>query len=216
VPTTTAAARWIVADHTKEGMMGTRTIRVLGAAAVVALAASAACATGESDPVAAEAAALEQQLHGAHMGDGVNHAEVARWLAALRNATSQFQQFERAAPAGWDTPVLACMEQPGVGGMGFHFGNPARMGDGGELHDLAPELLVYEPQQNGRMRLVAVEYIVPFTDRPADGPAPSLHGVSFHRNDGLGIWVLHAWVWKHNRAGMFADWNPDVSCAHAS
>ena len=25
-------------------------------------------------------------------------------------------------------------------------------------------------------------------------------------------YIAHAWIWKHNPAGMFADWNPEVSC----
>jgi hypothetical protein len=31
------------------------------------------------------------------------------------------------------------------------------------------------------------------------------------------FYSLHAWIWKHNPAedGMFAMWNPDVSCAAA-
>ena len=66
----------------------------------------------------------------------------------------------------------------------------------------------------GRQRLVAVEYAVPIA---AWGDvAPVLHGVEFHRNDGLGLWVLHVWHFKSNPAGMFTDWNPTVSCEHAA
>jgi len=28
----------------------------------------------------------------------------------------------------------------------------------------------------------------------------------------VGFYIHHAWVWKHNPAGMFADWNPEVTC----
>jgi hypothetical protein len=28
----------------------------------------------------------------------------------------------------------------------------------------------------------------------------------------VGFWLKHAWIWKHNPAGMFADWNPEVTC----
>src|SRR5690606_17142716 len=34
-----------------------------------------------------------------------------------------------------------------------------------------------------------------------------------HLNEPLGVYVLHAWVFKDNPAGIFEDWNPDVSCA---
>ena len=33
----------------------------------------------------------------------------------------------------------------------------------------------------------------------------------FHRNDTLGIWALHAWIWRPNPGGMHADFNPQVS-----
>ena len=29
----------------------------------------------------------------------------------------------------------------------------------------------------------------------------------------VGFYILHAWVWGHNPAGMFVDWNPEVSCS---
>jgi hypothetical protein len=31
-------------------------------------------------------------------------------------------------------------------------------------------------------------------------------------NPALGWYILHAWVWKNNPAGMFEDWNPTVTC----
>jgi hypothetical protein len=29
----------------------------------------------------------------------------------------------------------------------------------------------------------------------------------------VGFYIKHAWVWMNNPAGMFADWNPEVSCS---
>ena len=43
----------------------------------------------------------------------------------------------------------------------------------------------------------------------ADEP-PSLFGVDFHQHAVLPLWVLHAWLWKDNPAGMFVDYNPKV------
>ena len=31
-----------------------------------------------------------------------------------------------------------------------------------------------------------------------------------HLNENLGVYVLHAWVWKYNPNGVFADFNPRV------
>jgi hypothetical protein len=168
-----------------------------------------ACGAPDAQPLAVDLA--EATTAHARHANGPHGPEVSRWLAGLRQATAQFQTFDETTP--WDTPLTDCMELPGTGGMGFHYGNLDLID--GVPEEFAPELLVYEPQKNGRMRLVAVEYIVPFDLWPEVGPPPSLHGIDFHRNEAFGLWVLHAWVWKHNPAGMFADWNPNVSCAFA-
>lgn len=33
-----------------------------------------------------------------------------------------------------------------------------------------------------------------------------------HLNEALGVYVLHAWVFKKNPAGTFEDWNAKMSC----
>jgi hypothetical protein len=114
--------------------------------------------------------------------------------------------------AGWSAPIEACLSDPQLGGMGLHYGNPALID--GRVDAMEPELLLYEPQKNGKLRFVAVEYIVPFTAWQGDAP-PMLYGQSFHRNETFGIWALHVWHERHNPRGMFADWNPKVTCRHA-
>ena len=72
-----------------------------------------------------------------------------------------------------------------------------------------------EPLPNGKMALIAVEYIT------SKGPA-SLKGQLFNFNGapnryGLGpFYELHVWAWKANPHGAFADMNPNVTCEHAS
>jgi hypothetical protein len=105
------------------------------------------------------------------------------------------------------------MEQAGAGGMGFHYGDTNLIDS--TVEEFAPELLLFEPQKNGKLRLVAVEYIVPFTAWTEPEP-PTLHGLSFHANDTFQVWALHAWVEQNNPAGIFQDWNPRISCKHAS
>jgi hypothetical protein len=78
-----------------------------------------------------------------------------------------------------------------------------------------PELLMYEPMKNGKPRLVGVEFIFPLGLWTSPNP-PRLFGRDFKVNQEFGVWALHAWVWKENPNGMFADWNPTVSCAYAS
>jgi hypothetical protein len=154
--------------------------------------------------------------HGGHAAPSQNVAvsgEVQRDVARLRQLTVPFHQFETAVSAGWGMPIPGCFSDPTLGGMGYHFGNAALID--GTVSVLEPELLVYEPQKNGRLRLVAVEYIVPFGAWTAAEP-PRLFDQSFHRNEAFGIWVLHVWHYRNNPSGMFADWNPNVSCEFAS
>ena len=102
------------------------------------------------------------------------------------------------------------MTDPRLGGMGFHFGKTTAIDATADV--LEPEVLLYEPEKNGSLRLVAVEYIIPYALRPRNGPPPTLFGQPFVQNDAFELWGLHAWVWRNNPAGMFADWNPDVNC----
>jgi hypothetical protein len=139
-------------------------------------------------------------------------------LAAARNATAHFQRFENAAPAGWDLQVTPCIENPPLGGMGYHYVNLEYYFDG-EVNPTEPEFLLYEPQSNGRLRLVALEYAVPFYawgsgDPDVDDP-PHLFGRDMNRADEREQWELHVWLWKHNPSGLFEDWNPNVTCEHA-
>ena len=144
--------------------------------------------------------------------DGTPSRNHRAWLRRLRRTTAPFRRFRVAEAAGYAAQLTPCQVTE-AGGMGFHYGNPALID--GIVEEQEPEVLLYEPTRSGELRLVAVEYIVPFTAWPADEP-PALNGVSFHRNNTFGLWVLHAWVWKHNPTGVFQDWNPRVSCRFAT
>ncbi len=121
----------------------------------------------------------------------------------------------------YDQNNITCIDNP-AGGMGIHFVNPARIGDAQETAS-APEAVIYEPQENGELRLVAVEYVVTkqaWEDAGNSAP-PRLFGQDFEfvpagNRYGLpDFYELHAWIWKHNPAGMNEDWNPTVSCQFA-
>jgi hypothetical protein len=127
-------------------------------------------------------------------------------LAQVRQATTQFHSVATAEAAGYEQ-FLPCFDQPGVGGMGQHFADLASID--GTVDALHPEVLVYEPGTDG-YKLVAVEYVVPQAAWAGEDP-PSLFGEHFHRNDTLGIWALHAWIWRGNPLGVHADFNPDVA-----
>ena len=121
-----------------------------------------------------------------------------------------------------DAAGIACIDNPGVGAMGIHYANGALFGNPA-ANAATPEVLVYEPQANGRLRLVALEYVVlqaAWAEAGNTAP-PSLFGQQFtavgsENRYGLPpYYALHAWIWKHNPRGMFDDWNPRVSCPAA-
>lgn len=139
-----------------------------------------------------------------------DRAEPQRSLASLKGATARFHRLEAAQAEGWAVQLTPCLENPvGEGAMGFHYGNPALLD--GIVDAAKPEVLVYAPWRDGQLRLVAVEYIVPMAAWSDEEP-PELFGHHFHEIPGEPLFGLHAWVWHHNPDGMFADWNPRLSC----
>ena len=165
-------------------------------------------------------AALAAVLTGTQVGSATAGADQ---LAAARAGTASFHDVANATGYGLftDAAGIACIDKPGEGTMGVHYVNGDLVGDP-EENAATPEALVYEPMKNGRLRLVAVEYVVlkDAWDKTHDG-LPWLFGEPFEETLGANryglppYYSLHAWVWKPNPAGMFDDWNPDATCAYA-
>lgn len=135
-------------------------------------------------------------------------AEAGSELAQVRRATARFHDVARAELAGYQE-FLACFDSA-AGGMGQHYVDLAALDD--TVEALHPEAMVYEVGNDGRLQLVAVEYIVPNAAPPAGQTSPpSLFGQPFHLNPALNVWVLHAWIWRGNPSGVFEDFNPIVT-----
>lgn len=156
-------------------------------------------------------------------GTQLTSASATDDLATARAATAPYHDIAKATGFGLltDAAGIACIDMPGMGAMGDHYVDGARVGDP-SINAATPEALVYEPTSNGRLRLVALEYVVLQADWDATHASrPSLFGQTFALTEspnrfGLpAFYSLHAWVWKHNPAGTFAPFNPDVSCANA-
>jgi hypothetical protein len=135
--------------------------------------------------------------------------DVNEQLGRLKRLTSGFRNFEVAKREGYDIKVTDCMTDPVLGGMGFHYGN-GKLIDG-TPDPKNPEVLLYAPVKGGGLKLVGVEFIIPYTAWASTTP-PSLFGRDFKKNDTFQVWALHVWQWQANPAGMFADWNPTVGC----
>jgi hypothetical protein len=151
-----------------------------------------------------------------------NHASMKKpLLEAVRQATERFRNVNDAIAAGY-IQNGGCVSGPEQGAMGVHFAKPELFD--GHVDVAQPEVLVYEPM-NGRLYLVAVEYVVPGPAwDPVHDPSdkPHLMGHMYHfvpANNRYGpapFYELHAWAWKDNPNGSFADWNPEATCVEWS
>ena len=134
-------------------------------------------------------------------------------LDQVRDATAAYHKVSTAQAAGYNpVPGLDyCFDNPGVGGMGFHYINVALLDT--VIDPLKPEAMVYAPRLNGTLALGAVEYIVPAAAWDAEhSQPPTLFGQVFGMEEALGVYELHAWIWRNNPSGVFYEWNPKVSC----
>lgn len=130
-------------------------------------------------------------------------------LEQVRAVTEKYHDLGRAQDDGFPSAMPACMENPPEGGMGLHFVNEDRVDT--RLDPEHPEILVYAPRKGSAPELVGVEYVVPLAEWQEEVP-PRIFGQSLKRSPQLGIWYLHVWLWRRNAQGLFADWNPAVSC----
>jgi hypothetical protein len=150
---------------------------------------------------------------------GTTSPQVLRDLAKVRWATTKYHDVNVALADGFiRTP--ACVESPD-GGMGIHFINPDRLMDPA-INLVEPEILLYSETEDG-LKLIGVEYFygigAPDTQVPNPAPpSPILFGRTFdgpmeqHDPGQPPHYDLHVWIWKANPSGMFAPFNPKVSC----
>ena len=166
-------------------------------------------------------------------------------LDRLREVVSKYQDINVALKDGYITPDNHCVSAKGeglpaeLGAMGIHFIHPALLQvtateprvDGNSTHTdwMKPSILIYEPQADGSMELVAVENLVfeaawnasAMTeelvlngrrwDHMADDPATpgdEAHGFMPHYDQ-------HVWLFRDNPAGVLMPFNPNVSCEYA-
>ncbi|MBT2444412.1 hypothetical protein J7E93_30820 [Streptomyces sp. ISL-36] len=153
---------------------------------------------------AATSLALVTAPASAAKGDDWSHPD----LEKAYDATVKYRSEQAALNDGY-IRTDECVEDPKLGGMGYHYVKPAHVGS---TDPAQPAALLYEDDHNGRRQLVAVEYVVLDTDRPRprmfdrnfDGPAV-LPDLGSH-------YSLHAWIFKKNPRGVFTPYNPRVTC----
>jgi len=167
-------------------------------------------------------------------------------LAEVIKATERFKDVKVAEAEGYvREPTNTCetadmMGRPvSDGAMGVHYmrpdllgitapPNPRVDGDGTHTDFLKPGVLIYEPQADGSMELVAVENLVFLKSWHAAGNTrpPSFQGVPFDRMVDDPATALdeahmfephydrHVWLYRQNPKGLFTPFNPAVSCGH--
>ncbi|HEY0680664.1 MAG TPA: hypothetical protein VGD17_20435 [Chitinophagaceae bacterium] len=138
------------------------------------------------------------------LGQYTGISAITMWeLQQARASSARYRKFENALKDGYINIDVVSQN------MGHHFLNPANLD---AIFDYKkPEILVYNPDDNGVMQLVAVEYAVPIELTPVVAPSgfTGNHDV-WDRNTFFGLWLLHSWVWAYNPAGVFNPTNPAV------
>jgi hypothetical protein len=154
-------------------------------------------------------------LTGTALASTASGVEQKDSLAVVRQVTAKYHDVGAALADGY-VPASDCVAGP-AGTMGIHYLKPALLGQPVDLRH--PALLLYVPGDDGP-ELVGVEYFKADADQDltTDDDRPSLLGQEFDgpmEGHGGGMprhYDLHVWVWQHNPAGMFAEFNPAVSC----
>lgn len=168
-------------------------------------------------------------------------------LAEVRALTAKYRDVRVALAEGYVAApgnmceTSAMMGRGELGAMGIHYfrpdllgisgpPNPRVDGTGTHVDFRKPAILIYEPQADGSLELVAVENLVFRKAWHAAGhkAPPTFHGRSFdameddpatHADEAHGFephYDLHVWLWRDNPKGTFAQFNPNVSCAHGN
>ena len=165
-------------------------------------------------------------------------------LDEVRQLTSKYRDVKIALADGYiRDPANMCetadmMGRPKeLGAMGIHYfrpdllgitapPNPRVSGNGTHTDFRKPAILIYEPQADGSLELVAVENLVfdKAWQAAGKGDFPSFHGAPYNAmaddastaTDEAHMFEphhdLHVWLYRENPSGMFAQFNPRVNC----
>ena len=166
-------------------------------------------------------------------------------LDEMRANVEKYKDIDVALADGYITPDNHCVSAEGeglppeLGAMGIHYIHPAKLQitgteprvDGMSTYTdwAAPAILIYEPQADGSMELVAVENLVfeAAWDAAANGEELVLNGRAWdHMADDpstpgdeahgfMPHYDQHVWLFRDNPMGVLMPFNPNVTCEHA-
>ena len=146
-----------------------------------------------------------------------NTSQAGALISVVRQATARFRDVSVAEAEGYSLQ-FGCVSGPDSGAMGLHFVNGAIVASG-VLDATRPQIVIYEPQPDGHLKLIGADYLLIASawDASHSGP-PELMGQLFQYFEapnrfGLpAFYTLHVWAWKDNPNGAFVNWHPHVSC----
>ena len=158
------------------------------------------------------AALAQHQQHGQDQ-----KSQAGALVRVVREATARFRDVSQAEAEGYSLQ-FGCVSGPDSGAMGMHYVNFPKVLDG-ELDAEDPEIVIYEPTSNGRLKLIGADYLVLAEAWDAKGIGPPqimgqlLHLFESPNRFGLpAFYTLHVWAWKENPTGTFVNWHSKVSC----
>jgi hypothetical protein len=166
-------------------------------------------------------------------------ADVRRATDKYRDVKAALAEGYIRDPANMCETAVMMGLPPEKGAMGIHYfrpdmlgitspPNPRVNGSGTHTDFRKPAILLYEPQADGSLELVGVENLVfakSWKDAGHDAP-PSFHGVAYDTmidNPATPIDEAHnfephhdrhVWLYRENPNGVFAPFNPRVTCKH--
>jgi len=131
----------------------------------------------------------------------------------VREATERFADVTVAEAEGYGP--IPCVSGASGGAMGIHYVNSKYLTEDNNTLDLAkPEAVMYEPQADGSLVLLGVEYITFAGPAALEGHLLDYRG-SPNRYGLEPYYEMHVWAHRENPAGPFVGMNPDVSCEFA-
>ena len=87
-----------------------------------------------------------------------HHGQAAGLIKAVREATERFKDVKVAEAEGYSL-MFGCVSGPDSGAMGLHYVNLPLVLDG-VLDPAKPEIIIYEPLPNGRLKMTGADFLV--------------------------------------------------------
>lgn len=159
---------------------------------------------------------------------------------ALQELARQLEPFKDVAYAESQGYVQSsgCERHPSLGTMGYHYSNPRLLGITGPVNGRVngngtytganpPAVLLYVPDGLGGLKLAGIEMLVFAEAWHAEHKQPPMYrGREYNymadnpdtiQDEAHGFmphYDLHIWLFEENPSGLYAQWNPALSCSN--